>query len=63
VGIDAVEARLTPDDLRSADEAFITGTTREITPVVAVDELAIGSGRPGAITQKLMESFKQKVGR
>jgi branched-chain amino acid aminotransferase len=63
VGIDAVEARLTPDDLRSADEAFITGTTREITPVVAVDGLAIGSGRPGAITQKLMESFKQKVGR
>jgi branched-chain amino acid aminotransferase len=63
VGIDAVEARLTPDDLRSADEAFITGTTREITPVVAVDGLAIGSGRPGAITQKLMESFKHKVGR
>jgi branched-chain amino acid aminotransferase len=63
LGIDAAEARLTPDDLRLADEAFITGTTREITPVVAVDELAIGSGRPGAITQKLMESFKHKVGR
>jgi branched-chain amino acid aminotransferase len=63
VGIDAAEARLTPDDLRSADEAFITGTTREITPVVAVDDLAIGSGQPGAITQKLMESFKHKVGR
>jgi branched-chain amino acid aminotransferase len=63
LGIDAAEARLTPDDLRTAEEAFITGTTREITPVVAVDELKIGSGQPGAITKRLIESFKSKVGR
>lgn len=63
LGIDAAEAPLTPDDLRTADEAFITGTTREITPVVAVDDLKIGSGQPGAITKRLTESFKSKVGR
>jgi len=62
LGIDAAEARLTPDDLRTADEAFITGTTREITPVAAVDELKIGSGQPGAATKKLMEMFRKKVG-
>ncbi len=61
LGVEAAEARLAPDDLRTADEAFITGTTREITPVVAVDELTIGSGQPGAITKRLMESFRNKV--
>jgi branched-chain amino acid aminotransferase len=62
LGIDAAEAGLTPDDLRTADEAFITGTTREITPVVAVDELKIGSGTPGPVTQRLIEAFGKKVG-
>ena len=62
LSIDAAEAGLTPDDLRTADEAFITGTTREITPVVAVDELKIGSGTPGPVTQRLIEAFGKKVG-
>ncbi len=50
----AREARLTPADLETADEAFITGTTREVTPVVAVDDRAIGAGTPGPISQQLL---------
>jgi len=63
LGLDAAEARLTPEDLGTADEAFITGTTREITPVVAVDDVKIGSGQPGAITKRLMDEFARKVAR
>jgi branched-chain amino acid aminotransferase len=62
LGLDASETRLTPDDLRTADEAFLTGTTREVTPVVAVDDLTIGSGRPGDITARLLGAFRSKVG-
>ncbi len=62
LGLDAAEARLMPEDLKTADEAFITGTTREVTPVVAVDDLRIGSGRPGEITTRLLEAFRSKVG-
>ena len=36
-------------DLFGADEAFLTSTTREIVPIVTVDDRTIGSGsaRPG----------------
>ncbi|HEX5070631.1 MAG TPA: aminotransferase class IV [Vicinamibacterales bacterium] len=59
LGLAAREQRLTPDDLRTADEAFITGTTREVTPVVRVDDLVIGNGRPGPISQRLLARFRE----
>jgi branched-chain amino acid aminotransferase len=61
MGIPAREERLTPDDLRTAPEAFITGTTREVTPVVRVDDLTIGDGRPGAITMRLLAQFRARA--
>lgn len=61
VGIPAEEARLTPADLETADEAFLTGTTRDIVPIVAVDDRPIGSGKPGPITQRLLARFREKV--
>jgi branched-chain amino acid aminotransferase len=59
LGLPAREERLTPDDLRTADEAFITGTTREVTPVVRVDELTIGTGGPGEISKRLLTRFRE----
>jgi len=61
LGITAREARLTPDDLAVADEAFITGTTREVTPVVRIDDLTIGAGTPGPVTTKLLAEFRQRA--
>jgi branched-chain amino acid aminotransferase len=61
IGVPAREARLTPDDVRAADEAFITGTTREVTPVVAVDDRPIGAGMPGPVTLRLLTHFRQRV--
>lgn len=60
-GIGASEVRLTPDDLGSAQEAFLTGTTREVTPVVAVDGRPIGTGRPGPVTRRLLAIFRRHV--
>jgi branched-subunit amino acid aminotransferase/4-amino-4-deoxychorismate lyase len=62
VGVPCGEARLTPADLETADEAFITGTTREVTPVVRIDDRAIGAGRPGPLTERLLTAFRAKVG-
>ena len=39
------EAVLRDDDLYGADEVFLTGTTREIMPIVQVDDRKIGLGR------------------
>ena len=60
-GVPAREAVMTPADLDDADEAFITGTTREVTPVVSVDGRPVGSGRPGAMTLALLEVFRART--
>jgi branched-chain amino acid aminotransferase len=61
LGVPAREERLMPDDLRTADEAFITGTTREVTPVVRVDDLTIARGVPGAISQRLLAEYRARA--
>ena len=55
------EAVLRDDDLLGADEAFLTSTTREIVPIVNVDDHRIGSGAPGAVTRALMDAFRRKA--
>jgi len=61
LGIDCRERTLRPRDLESADEAFITGTTREVTPVVQVDQRTIGAGTPGPVARRLLARFRQRV--
>ena len=61
LGIPASEARLLPDDLASADEAFLTGTTREVTPIVRVDDRPIGAGQPGPITKRLLQAYRERT--
>lgn len=56
-GVDVVEERFTRDEAYVADEAFMTGTAAEVTPVREIDDRAVGSGRPGAITQGLQRRF------
>jgi len=48
-------------DLLGADEAFLTSTTREIVPIVRVDDRTIGSGRPGPITKALTDGFRRRA--
>ena len=63
LGLPARESTLTEQDLWAADEAFITGTTREVTPVAAVDGRPIGSGKPGPVTRRLLEEFRARTRR
>jgi branched-chain amino acid aminotransferase len=55
------EEALFEEDLASADEAFLTSTTREIVPVVRVDTQTIGAGKPGPITRALMAEFHKRT--
>lgn len=57
-GIPVREAVLKDDDLFGADEVFLTGTTREIMPIVDVDDKKIASGMPGPVTKKLHQTFR-----
>lgn len=53
------EIALTRHDLYTADECFLTGTAAEVIPVVKCDGRPIGTGKPGPITRKLLEKFRQ----
>lgn len=55
------ETALTRYDLYNADECFMTGTGAEIIPVIRIDGRAIGDGKPGNITKRLIEAFKFKT--
>jgi branched-chain amino acid aminotransferase len=56
-GIPVLEQPLPRDALLLADEAFLTGTAAEITPVREVDDRKIGSGTVGPITRRLQERY------
>ena len=44
--------------LQGADEAFITSSIREVMPVVAVDEVQVGDGRPGPAAARLQAALR-----
>ncbi len=56
-GIPVVEERFTRDELYIAEEAFLTGTAAEVTPIREVDGRIIGDGKPGRITKRLQSLF------
>jgi branched-chain amino acid aminotransferase len=58
-GIPVKEKTLFGGDLQDADEMFLTSTTREVMPIVEVGDAKIGSGSPGPITLKLLETFRR----
>jgi branched-chain amino acid aminotransferase len=60
-GLKTEEGTLTRFDLYNADECFLTGTGAEVIPVVGVDKIKIGDGRPGVITGKIISRFKELV--
>ncbi len=57
MGIPIKEGKFPLDDLYLADEAFLTGTAAEVTPVREVDGRIIGPGHPGPVTKKLQAAF------
>jgi branched-chain amino acid aminotransferase len=61
LGIPVREQVLRDDDLFGADEAFLSSTTREIVPIVRVDDSTIANGRPGPVTRALLAGFRQKA--
>jgi D-alanine transaminase len=55
---DAVRAA----ELADAEEVFVTGTTSDVMPVVAIDGRPIAGGNPGPITRRLGSLLARRVG-
>jgi branched-chain amino acid aminotransferase len=60
-GIPMLDAALHDEDLYGADEAFLTSTSKEIVPIVRVDDRVIGSGVPGPLTLRRLDAYRRKA--
>ena len=61
VGVPVREAVLTDADLETADEMFISSTTRGVLPVTRLDGRPVGAGRAGPVTRTLAEGFRRQA--
>lgn len=59
--IKVVEFPLSVDKISSVDEAFLTGTSGEITPIIKIDNITIGNGKVGETTKQLQKYYKKYV--
>ncbi len=58
-GVEAREESFGPETLRAAHEAFLTGTTRAIQPIAAIDDIQLPHGGGGPFTRRLMNAFQE----
>jgi branched-subunit amino acid aminotransferase/4-amino-4-deoxychorismate lyase len=50
---------VTLDDVYQAKEAFLTSTTKRVLPVVQIDDVVLGTGKPGPVTKALLQALLQ----
>jgi D-alanine transaminase len=60
-GITAKEEPLPEKKLGIIHEAFITNTSAEVTPVIAINELIVGNGMPGPVTMLIHKNFNAGI--
>jgi len=61
IGPAPIERPVDRTELYVADAAFLCGSGEEVTPIVSVDRIAVGDGRPGPLTRRLQGLFFQAV--
>lgn len=57
-----VERAFTPDDAKSAREAFISSAANAATPITTIDGARIGDGRPGPVSRRIAELYVRMSG-
>ncbi len=57
MGIEIERRNITRDEIYICDEAFLTGTAAEVTPVNSLDHRVIGNGKRGEMTKVLQEAY------
>jgi branched-subunit amino acid aminotransferase/4-amino-4-deoxychorismate lyase len=60
-GLDILYHALKREQVPALDEAFITSSSRGIVPVVQIDDVTVGEGRPGSVTKQLSDLYIEYV--
>lgn len=63
MGLAVDDRPLDPARLKFATEAFLTSSLRGIAPLVRLDGIAIGTGKPGTVTRQVMTAYADLVAR
>ncbi len=61
LGYQVLERKFVRSDIYTADEAFLTGTAAEVTPIREVDDRPIGSGTRGPVTKEIQQTYFSAV--
>ena len=61
LGYTIVEKAFSPEFALTADEAFTTSTSLEVTPVIEIDGKKIGDGKPGPVAASLLDAYHELV--
>lgn len=61
LGFSALEKAFPLEVAMKADEAFLSGTTTEIMPIVTINGKPVGSGKVGAVTKKIQAAYKTMI--
>ncbi len=61
MGISCSLKNMKPEEVKSADEVFLTGSAAEIIAVTQIDDIKIGSGVEGPVTKRLRNAFRKVV--
>jgi branched-chain amino acid aminotransferase len=61
MGIPCLLKNMRPEEVKSAEEVFLTGSAAEIIAVTQIDDIKIGSGVEGPVTKKLRSAFRAVV--
>ena len=61
IGVKVEEKVFTRYEVFTADECFLSGTAAEAIPVVKVDGRTIADGKPGPVTKRITEAFKELI--
>jgi D-alanine transaminase len=59
--VDFVEHAFSVEEAKQASEAFITAASTFVMPVVAIDDVSIGDGRPGPVATRLRDLYLQRA--
>ncbi len=60
-GLQTEEVIITDQDMWQADEVWITGSQKEVMPVVQVDDKKIGNGKPGPVWKKVIKHYRNLI--
>jgi branched-chain amino acid aminotransferase len=58
LGVAVHERTITPEQLRAADEVFLTSTIRGVMPVTTLDAESVGAGRCGPVSRRVIDAYQ-----